>query len=207
MQNMLFCLLLLGFVSCEYEKYPAENYAIPQKYRDLIASFKSNDTIIFEDNSGNFITILVEKIDSSLDNKRGYFMNRREHKEISIHFRRLTNAQKAPDELHFISVSKHPDEDSTSFSISLIGFLSSNQYVPIKLMRDTIFTNETSFSNYFMFRPNGHEDLLQPNSIIELYMTKQDGIIALKYLNGKWWTKVKRQIINATQSRVRENWK
>lgn len=61
------------------------------------------------------------------------------------------------------------------------------------LMQDTISANGANFSNYYLFRPDGHEDQLGPNSIVETYLTKQDGIIAFKHLSGKWWTKVKKR--------------
>ena len=184
-------LILLCLTSCGWEEYPPEKYVISQQYRDLISSYEVGDTIKFKDSEGHLSSFLIEKIDSFLLNKRGHFINQAEHKSISIACREIENARQGYEEYNMISIIKDPKTDSTGFDIRLKDFYGIDITSSFVLRKDTITANNLSFTNYYSFRPYDYTEQKNPNSISEIYMTNQDGIIAYKSLNGFWWTKVK----------------
>lgn len=191
MRYILVLIVSFCFISCEYEKYPPENYDIPKKFRDLISSFRANDTIKFSDANGNYISLLIENIDSTLLNKRGHFINAREHKDIVVSCRELTNPRRGYESYNLILINKFPDEDSASFSIRFMDFFAATTSLSIYYKPDTVSVNKLIFTNYYLFTSNDSKRLKNSNSIAEIYITAVDGIVAFKNLNGKWWTKTK----------------
>jgi hypothetical protein len=178
-------------ISCQWRKYPSEKYIIPQKYRDLISSFRAGDTLKFQDNKGIFSLFLIQRIDSTLHDKRGYFINMKEYKDISIACHELTNARRGYEDYDIIVVVKDPETNSTGFNLRLKDFYSIDTTFPFILKKDTVTANNLSFTNYYFFRPNNRTEQKESNSVTQIYMTNQDGIVAYKCLNGVWWTKVK----------------
>lgn len=189
MRYIFILIFSISLTSCEYEKYPPENYTIPQRFRDLISSFKVNDTLKFQNQKGNRIELLIKSIDSTLINKRGQFINARELKDISISCKELTCTKQGYDEYALILINKYADEDSATFDIRLMNFFNADKTLPINQRLDTVSTKSITFTNYYLFRPDDYKYLKDKNSISQIYMTKHDGIIAFKSLDGSWWTK------------------
>jgi hypothetical protein len=177
-------------ISCEWRKYPPEKYVIGQKYRDMISSFKAGDTLKFRDDKGNLSLYLIQKIDSTLHDKRG-FINMKEYKDIVIACHELTNARPGFEDYNLITIVKTPEIDSTGLNLRLRDFYSIDTTFPFVLKNDTVIANNFSFTNYYSFRPRNYAEQKDSNSVTEIYMTNQDGIVAYKCLNGIWWTKSK----------------
>jgi hypothetical protein len=193
MRHIPIVILLMCLISCHchWRKYPSEKYNIPQKYRDLISSFKAGDTLKYQDDKGSLSTFLIQRIDSTLHDKRGYLINMKEYKDISIVCHELINARHGFEDYDMIVVMKNPETDSVGFNLRLKDFYSIDTTFPIVLKKDTVTANNLSFTNYYFFHPQNHSEQKESNSVTQIYMTNQDGIVAYKCLNGVWWTKVK----------------
>ena len=191
MRHLSIVIILYLFTSCSWKEYSDEKYVIGKNYRDLISTYKAGDTLTFEDNSNNFSSFLITKIDSFLLNRRGHFINGREEKSISIHSRDISNPadSSAQNDNWLILITKYPDDDTTYFNVRLKDFFTIEDNASFNLYKDTVTANRLQFTSYYRFRPKDYDDLKNPNSVSEIYITKEKGIIAYKYLNGKWWTR------------------
>ena len=184
-------IFVICLISCNWREYPSEKYIISEKYRDLISSFKQGDTLKFQDDEGNLSLYLIPKIDSTLRDKRGHFINAREYKDITIECHELTKTRPGYEDYHLIILHKDPETDSTRFHLRLKDFYSIDRTLPFELQKDTVIANNISFTNYYFFRAYNYTEQKDPNSVSDIYMTNHDGIIAYRCLNGKWWTKAK----------------
>ena len=191
MRYFLALLLTTLLTSCYWREYPPEKYIIPQKYRLLISSFKTGDTLKFQNDSKNFSTYLIKQIDSTLHDKRGHLINAREYKDISITCHELVNARSGFEDYFMITIVKDPTIDSTGFDLRLKNFYGIDTTYPFILNKDTVAANDIRFSDYYFFKARNYSEQKDPDSVVEIYMTNQDGIIAYRCLNGAWWTKVK----------------
>src|SRR6478672_176573 len=189
MRHFLIVLLLIYLTSCEWREYPPEKYLISQKHRDLISSFKSGDTLKFQDDKGALSLYFIQKIDSTLHDKRGHFINAAEYKDISITCHELTTARSGYEDYDMVTVGRDPRMDSSVFDLRLKNFYGIDRSYPFVIKNDTVTANNLRFTNYYSFRPQNHSDQKEPNSVVQICMTNQDGIIAYRYLNGVWWTK------------------
>ncbi|MFC0771968.1 hypothetical protein [Terrimonas alba] len=145
----------------------------------------------FKDSKRNLALYLILRIDSSLHNERGFFMNAREYKDISIACHEITNSRRGYDDYNLILITKYPDEDSIYFNLRLKDFYGINPGEPFRHNKDTVIVNDFSFSNYYSFRPYNYAEQEDSNSIAKIFMTDDQGIVAYQYVNGEWWTKVK----------------
>lgn len=191
MRNFFILILAVFISSCYWRKYPSEKYDISQKYRDLISSFKEGDTLKFEDNNGSLSSYLIQKIDSTLHDKRGYFINAKEDKDISITCHELANARHGYEDYYLVTIVKDPEMDFVGFDLRLKNFYGRDTTYPFVPNKDTVIANNLRFTDYYFFRARNYHEQKDPNSVSQIYMTKQDGIIAYKCLNGIWWTKSK----------------
>jgi hypothetical protein len=182
-------ILIIFLASCK-SKYPPEKYVIPQVYRDLIASFKTGDTLKFSDNKGNACLYLITGIDSSFIDEGKGLMNAKGRKDIVVSCHELTNPRKGYEDYHLIILNRYPSDDSASFDLRLKDFYGIDPKNPIILNTDTIIANALSFTNYYSFRPYDYAEQKDSNSVSKIYMTNKHGIIAYRCLNGMWWTKV-----------------
>lgn len=180
---IVFCL-----ASCK-SKYSADRYSIPKLYRELISSFKAGDTMKFYDGKGNYSLYLIKAIDSSFVDEGKGLMSVRGRKDIVVTCRELTNSRQGYNEYPLIILNRYPDEDSATFDLRLKDFYTIDATKPFVLSTDTIKANGLIFTNYYSFRPENYSEKKDQNSVVEIYVTKDDGIKAYKYLNGTWWTK------------------
>lgn len=188
-QKILTLLILLNLTSCSWRRYPPENYSIPKVYRDLISSYKTGDTLKFQDDKGNLSTFLIPKIDSSIIDKRGYFINQTEYKAITISCHELTNARSGYEDYDIITIEKDPKTNSVGFNLRLKNFYSIDTSFPFVLKTDTLKANNHLITNYYAFRPYNYTEQKESSSVNEIVMTNKDGIVAYKNLDGTWWTK------------------
>jgi hypothetical protein len=172
-------------------KYPADRYTIPKSFRDLISAYKVGDTFIFKDDKGNLSHYLTANIDSSFVDEGKGLMKVRGRKDIVVTIRELTNPRKGHEEYHMIILNRYPDKDSATFYLRLKDFYTQDTSKHFDLRTDTIRVNDFTFTNYYYFLAKKYSDQIKPNSVVEIYMTKKDGIVAYKNLNGIWWTKLK----------------
>jgi hypothetical protein len=182
--------IVICLTSCT-SKYSADRYVIPESYRNVVSSYKAGDTLRFKDSKGNFSLYLITTIDSSFVDEGKGLMSVRGRKDISITCRELTNSRKGYEEYSMVILNKYPDEDSATFDLRLKDFYGIDATEQLVLRTDSIKANDLIFTNYYVFRSENSKEQRDPNSVVEIYMTKDDGIIAYKNLNGTWWTKRK----------------
>lgn len=176
--------------SCK-SKYSADKYVIPKSYRDLISSFIVGDTLKFVNNKGHLSSYLLAAIDSSFVDEGKGFINARGRKDIVITCREIANPRRGYEEYHMIILNKYPDEDSATFDLRLKDFYYIDTTKPFVQKSDTLLANGLAFTDYYVFYSGNYAEQKDSNSVIEIYMTKQKGIVAYKSLNGTWWTNIK----------------
>lgn len=182
--------IVICWTSCK-SKYSADRYVILQSYRDLISSFDAGDTLRFYNGKENYSLYLITTIDSSFVDEGKGLMSVRGRKDIVINCRELTNPRRGYDEYPLIILNRYPDEDSATFDLRLKDFYSIDTTKPFILKADTIKANDLIFTNYYSFRPDNSTQPKYYNSVTEIYMTTEKGIIAYKDLSGVWWTRSK----------------
>ncbi len=83
---LLFCLVAS---SCTWNPYPKEKYDFEKSFRDLIIVYKKGDTIIFKSSQNTVDSFVISAIDSTINDKNGYFINARNSKSISIYYKQI----------------------------------------------------------------------------------------------------------------------
>lgn len=182
--------VVVCLISCK-SKYSADRYSIPKLYRDLISAFKAGDTLKFHDGRGNYSLYLIKEIDSSFVKEGKGLMSTRGWRNIVVTCSELTNPRHGYDEYPLIILNRYPDQDSATFDLRLKDFYSIDTTKSFVLKTDTVKANDLIFTDYYSFRPNNYSGQKDQGSVVEIYMTKDEGIIAYKNLNGTWWTKGK----------------
>jgi len=86
MKTLYATIILLFLSSCYWDAFPIEKYQIDNSFRDLIRPYKVGDTLIFQSSQNEIDSFLISKIDSSLNNRKGHFINARNTKTISVYY-------------------------------------------------------------------------------------------------------------------------
>ncbi|GAB2843540.1 hypothetical protein [Ferruginibacter profundus] len=183
-------LLALGILNSCGSKYPSEKYVLAKKYRDLLSSYNEGDTIKYVDGKGNFCLYLITKIDSSFIDQGVGMISTRGRKDISISCRELTNPKKGYEDYWMFILTKYPDDDSTYFDFRIKDFYGPEPHQLIEPNSDTLIANGIIISNYYSFIPYNLLEQRDSNSVVKLYMTNKNGIIAYRCKNGIWWTRL-----------------
>jgi hypothetical protein len=133
----------------------------------------------------------ITKIDSILHDKRGFFINAREYKDLRIECEELAATDERHEKYDLFLITKYAHTDTPLFSVRLKGFYDNHPDDPFVLQRDTVLANNISFTNYYSFRPYNYDAQKDPASVVKIYISPGKGIVAYRYLNGAWWTKMK----------------
>ena len=183
--------VLISFVSCSWKHYSEDKYLFGKGYQVLIKSNKVGDTLVFS-NYDQRQSFKIAKIDSILHDERGHFINQREYKEVSIHLQEIPNGTiySFNKEQFNISITKYPDQDSTYFDLSFQGFHGSIASVDFNISNDTLNVDNLQITNFYKFLPwsiNSKDS----NSVTEVYITPEKGIVAYKDSRKRWWKRLK----------------
>ena len=156
-------LLLIFFSSCTYEPYPKEKYVIGESYRNLIKAYSLGDTLIFKSSHNIIDSFVISGIDSAINDRKGYFIDVRNSKSISVTYRQIPVDKwqfrwlegKGDGKLHehsedgtFISIVKFPDTEETEYYYNFKEFRCSKNETP-KLNKDTIKVGGLKITNYY----------------------------------------------------------
>jgi len=204
MRTFFILIILTSISSCSWDAFPLEKYQIDNSFRNLINPYKIGDTLIFQSSQNEIDSFLISKIDSSLNNRKGHFINARNVKTISVYYRQIpidrwahsriemgpnnTDKKKITEDATLIDIVRFPDNETTDLHFNLRIFYGCGIRDSLLLHTDTITIAALKFTNYYKidYCP---EDTQEPTNIKTAYSTLDKGIVAYQYSNGVWWTR------------------
>ncbi len=204
MRKFCIVILLICICSCSWEAFPEEKYQIDNSLRNLIKPYYVGDTLIFQSSQNEIDSFLISKIDSSLNNEKGHFINARNTKTISVYYRQIpidqwahSRIEMGPNNAHekeitedatLISIVRYPDNETTHLHFNLKIFLGCEIKDSLPLHSDTMRIARKKFTNYYKIDYCA-DDIQEPTSIKAAYSTIDEGLVAYQYSNGVWWTR------------------
>ena len=204
MRLILFLICILLISSCTWKPYPPEKYNIEQSYRDLVSPYKSGDTLLFKDSSNKINSFLISKIDSVIYDTKGYFINRKNEKIISVSYKQIPIDKwahewigSAPDSAGFrehkedatlIDIIRDPAAESTELNFNFQIFRGCT-LKNLPLHTDTLNINGINITGYYKIE-YCDEDVKNLSDIKVAYSTIKKGIMAYQLLDGTWWIRI-----------------
>jgi hypothetical protein len=204
MKTLYAIIILLFLSSCYWDAFPIEKYQIDNSFRDLIRPYKVGDTLIFQSSQNEIDSFLISKIDSSLNNRKGHFINARNTKTISVYYRQIpidrwahsriemgsnnAHEKKITEDATLIDIVRYPDDETTDLRFNLKIFYGCGIKDSLLLHTDTMVIAGRKFTNYYKIEYCA-EDVQGPTSIQVAYSNVDKGIVAYQYSNGVWWTR------------------
>lgn len=197
---LLFC---LAYSSCEWKPYPKVKYEIEQSYRDLISPYQKGDTMIFKSSQNIVDSFVISDIDSTILDKKGYFINPRNSKSISIYYKQIPvdkwqeswyeggteEAKKRSRDGLMISIVKFPDTETTECYFNFKEFGCSKEE-RLFVNRDTIEIDGLKITDYYKIE-NCMVSSQTASSIKVCFSTVDKGLVAFTTNDGILWTKQK----------------
>lgn len=201
--SCMILLLCLFCTSCYWNAFPDSKYEIQKSFRDLVSCYKTGDTIIFKSSTNLIDSFIISSIDSATNNKKGFFINARNSKTITVHYRQIpidkwkrhwiemgpNNAEKKErsEDGILISIERFPDNETTAYYFNFKEFRCLKNEVP-ELITDSLQLNGYQLTNYYRienctFRSERSE------SIQLCFSTIGKGLVAFKTNDGIYWTK------------------
>ena len=187
-------LLSVTISSCFQQVFPEEKLVFSPKYLNLITPYKVGDTLKFEDSLHQIEIFAITKVDSIIFNKKGWFINARPYKEVSISYNQFPKKQwvdantNADNKLVLLTI--YPDNQEQSCDFSFKNFRGSIQNGKDTISSTSVSVNSLPLSNYYKVE-NVADDLAKSSDDIKtIYITSDKGIIAYQNQKGKWWKRI-----------------
>jgi hypothetical protein len=194
-QASIFLIFLTTLYGCAEKAYPDEQFSFSAKYLALIRPYMPGDTMIFKGKGQQADTIVITKIDSTIRNTKGGFINERPYKIIQIYcrqfpFERLDYNRQSTDS-NFVFINKYPDVQKESYSISFKRFRGDIEKGSDSLIQKPIMVSNIIIRSYYKV-DNLALDLVKDSSDIrEAYITNEKGLVAYQDQRGEWWTRIR----------------
>ena len=202
-RRYLIIFLSLSLTSCFWDAYPNDKYSFDKDLRALVKNYKVGDTLTFKNLTNSIETFIITKIDSANNNKKGFFINARNSKSLTVFYKQFpvdkwqrhwtemgTNNSDKKELSEYgtlISIEKFPDNGTSDYYFNFKEFRCSNSELP-KLNTDTLILDKYSFTNYYKIdNCNIKSDI--PNAIQSCYSTVDKGLVAFKTNSGEVWTR------------------
>lgn len=182
--------LLIVFVAlifnsgCSTTAFPEERINIDKAFIDFFGLTTLSDTMVFHNGEGKERIFIISSVDSSKLNKKGWFINGGCYNRYTCHFNELGDDTLRTVRNNEISVSKAPESNQNGLYIQFGNLDFYDTILPI-INADTIVLNTKYFSNYYLIKTRHFP--ISTGDIIELYINRQTGLVALKTSNGEVW--------------------
>lgn len=207
MRILCICSLYLLLTSCDYQAFPEEKFRIDNLFRELIKPYHPGDTLVFKSSKNEIDSILITKIDSAINNRKGYFINARNSKHISVRYRQFpidhwshsriemgaNNSEKKEitEDASLLDILRFPDTESTILYFNFRIFLGCGLSDLKPMHHDTLSVNGTLFKNcYKIDYCEDRDDHDLATTLVSVYSTVADGIVAYQYADGTWWVRI-----------------
>jgi hypothetical protein len=194
-------MISLVYLGCKGQTFSQDKFVFDYKLNIFFKAVSKNDTIFFENNKNSVDTFILTKIDSVIVNPNQDFclMCPRAVKTVFRNYRQYpTNYWVQPntenrgtiseneisEEQALITISKSPQNDSTTVHLSFKNFECEVQYSLGKLFTDTLLIGNKYFSNYYILYSTAKSLIINNEDVELIYATLTDGIIAYKEKSG-----------------------
>jgi hypothetical protein len=155
--------------------------------------------LIFKSSENNIDSFVISNIDSIINDRKGYFINTRNSKSISVHYRQIPvdkwqwrwtdgdkNVEHSEDGT-FIDIIRFAESEKTEYYFNFKEFRCSKNEIP-KLLTDTIELNHFKLTNYYKIN-NCQVQSNSPYAIQVCYSSLRKGLVAFKTNEGIYWTR------------------
>lgn len=195
-----FVLLFEILCGCEHKSYPDEHFVFKPTFLEVFKSFVSKDTLLFENNQNSVDTFVLTKVDSSINNRKGFLINARAFKSVHVCYKQIpinywtssriehagtSKEQEVTEEHKLISITKYPDHDITELYISFRNFRCNIQDTLGVVHRETLHINNLSISNYYTLESTAKSLVRKPTDIEVIYITLKEGLVAYREKSGR----------------------
>lgn len=192
--------------SCSQRAFSDDKFIFSDKYLSLIKPYKVGDTLKFENSTHQTETFAITKSDSTIFNSKGWFMNTRPYKYISISYNQLptkqwthenterdanNNAIKTTKEDDVLmSLNIYPDNGEQSCYFSFKNFRGWIEQGKDSVYSQPIIANGQKIDNYYRL-DNEALDLVKSATDVKIvYINNDKGIVAYQDQNNNWWTRI-----------------
>ena len=192
-------IFLYGCCSWDYSK---EEFEFTEKEIDLLGPYKINDTIYFENSSGDLDTLAIVDIKEDRNEGSKCFIQTKPYHSISIVISHLpSRIHKWPSTVwsdkeqnktvsyqNMISISKSPgdsNEGLAGYSVSYRDFTTSGNAFNKK--PQSIIINNLNVENCYSVSHGYPERVINPSDIEFIYWTEKYGLTGYKNKSGETW--------------------
>jgi hypothetical protein len=206
--RILYAIIVLLFLSsCYWDAFPIEQYQIDHSFRDMVNPYQVGDTLTFQSSQGKRDSFLISKIDSTLNNRKGHFINARNVKTISVYYRQIpvdtwarsriemgpgnADPKTITEDATLIDIVRYPDDQTTELHFNLKIFYGCAITDALLLHTDTTAIAGRKFTNYYKIDYCADDRHTLTTTIKTAYSTIENGLVAYQYVNGEWWIRSK----------------
>lgn len=185
-RNVVFIFLVsLAALSCSTKVYEDEKFNIDSGFLAIFKTISQKDTVQFTNASQTKTKYLfVAGIDSFTLNRKGWFINARPFKRITMHLGESpgdTLVLGGEDEIELV---KDPAVSGSGISIHFDNLYFSDSSLPV-LRHDTVRLNDKRISGFYVF--NTQLIPRHPSDVSALYVSPKEGFLGFKLNSGEIW--------------------
>lgn len=177
-------IVLFMAMSCNSKALPDEKFTIKAEFVAIFNSVSQKDTLRFVDSSGQNKTFFISRIDSTINNRKGWFINERPHKALIMGLTQIGSDSSQFYGNNELYVGKDPISQTNGITIKLNNFYYSDTLLPL-IHSDTINISGEKITNYYLFESS--RNAKNPNDILLLYINVPRGIAGFTTFSGKTW--------------------
>jgi hypothetical protein len=172
------------FQSCYTKAYPDIKLTIDPNFLSLFYGVAQKDTIRFNSSNGKFKTFFISKRDSVISNKKGWFINDKPYKRLSIKFREIGTDTTILERESQLDVGKDPEFLVSGITIQFNNLYFGDTTLPL-LHHDTLIINNKKFLDYYVFETSLR--LKNADDVKVLYINASKGILGFKTESEEIW--------------------
>jgi hypothetical protein len=170
--------------SCNSKAYPDIKLTIDPNFLSLFYAASQKDTIQFNNSNGKNKTFFIAKRDSVISNKKGWFINEKPYKRLSIKFREIGADTTILERESQLEVGKDPEFLVSGITIQFNNLYYGDTTLPL-LHHDTLNLNNKKFADYYVFETSIR--LKNSDDVSVLYINVSKGLLGFKTESGEIW--------------------